>query len=597
MDRQLIPQKNTSYLKNLLRGFVFFKSFNRNHWASIALSAGCILVTILLTFCFPIAQRLAINALEKDVVNTTILWPLALICSYALTWLLRQIIMQARELFALAPFEHIVTIISQQTFDHLLKLPAHFHAHRRLNVLTGLFKKAQLNVPNIYHAIFYWVIPLIIESIGAVIIVYKLYGFFFSTILALTLTLYGVTINYFSDITRQYRQRFLSILSNSHSFFTDTLLHAETVKSFCRETHEIEEFKKLNFATAQAQVTYGTVHTSMHLVEAIILGAGITIFSLKAALLTHGHTFSLGDFLLLNGYVLQFALPLSTLGHLLRYLQTGLIDLGSILDLLDVPIDSATEKEAPPLEIHQGTIIIKNLSFSYTPAQKIFENFSCTFPGKKTIGVVGSSGCGKSTISKLLTRQYHQSAGEMYIDNTNLADISATSLRKQIAIVPQECTLFNDTIFFNIAYGSPNATAFDVFNAARAAMLEDFIKKLPHQFETIIGERGLRLSGGERQRIAIARALLKQAPIYIFDEATAALDNRTEQQLQKNLSSWCANSTVIHIAHRLSSITHADLIYYFEKGTVTEQGTHEQLLNLNGKYAELWNKQQRNIDS
>ncbi|MBM3894445.1 ABC transporter ATP-binding protein/permease [Candidatus Dependentiae bacterium] len=594
MDRQVIPQKNTSYLKNLLKGLIFFKSFNRTHWFSIILSAVCIIATIILSFCLPLAQKIAINALEKTTQNTGILWPLALICSYALTWFARQVIMQARELFALAPFEHLITIISEQTFAHLLKLPMSFHAHRRLSVLTGLFKKVQLNIPNIYHTIFYWVVPLIIESIGAVIIVYKLYGFFFSTILTLTLVFYAFTINYFSTMTRIYRQRFLSILSSSHSFFTDTLLHAETVKSFCREKYEIEEFKKINFATARAQVTYGTVHTSMHLIEAIILGTGITIFSLKAALLTHDFTFSLGDFLLLNGYVLQFALPLSTLGHLLRYLQTGLIDLGSILDVLDIAPDKTVNKDLPALTVSDGTITFKNISFFYTPERVIFENISCSFPGKKTIGIVGSSGCGKSTISRLITRQYHQSKGHIFIDDQDISHVSTPSLRSQVAVVPQECTLFNNTIFFNIAYGCPNATAFDVFNAARAAMLEDFIKKLPHQFETVIGERGLRLSGGERQRIAIARALLKKAPIYIFDEATSALDNRTEQQLQKNLTSWCADSTVIHIAHRLSSITHSDIIYYFEHGTIIEQGTHDQLLALNKKYADLWNKQQRN---
>ena len=592
MESQFIPRKNTSYLKNLLRGIVFFKELKRPHWISLLLSTICIITTISLSFMLPLALKIGVNAIEFHEASASIWWPLLLLSSYAFAWFSRQVIMQVRELCAITPFEHLVTIISRKTFNHLLDLRMSFHAHRRLNVLTGLFKKVQLNIPVIYYGVFYWVIPLFIESVGAILIVKNLYGPFFAIILTITLALYGASINYFSTITRIFRQKFLSVLSNAHSFFTDTLLHAETVKSFCREEHEINSFEKLNTQTMNAQEEYGTIHTSMHLIEAIILGTGITCFSMKAALLVQSQTFTIGDFILLNGYVLQFALPLSTLGHLLRYLQTGLIDLGSILDVLDLPTNAKTESSLAPFVPKDGKIVCKDVYFHYVDGKQLFNNFSCTIEAQKTIGIIGRSGSGKSTLARLLTKQYTPASGTILIDDQDISQINTQSLRAHIATVPQECTLFNNTIYFNISYGSPNATPHEIFDAARAAHLEHFIKKLPLQYETLIGERGLKLSGGERQRIAIARALLKKATIYIFDEATSALDNKTEQLVQQNITTWCKSATTIQIAHRLSTVTHADLLFYVENGMIAERGTHEELLEKNGLYAELWRKQQ-----
>lgn len=591
MERS-IPRKNTSQIRSLLRGAWFFRHLKLAHWGALALSGVFIIATILLSFALPIALRIAINTLELHTQENPIWWALLLLSLYAAAWFLRQVTIQMREICAFVPFEHVVKLISHEAFAHMLKLPMNFHVHRRINSLTGVFKKAQQNIPVIYSIILYWIAPLLIESLGAVAIVFKLFGGFFAVVLSLTLLCYGLCIAYFSDITRIYRQRFMEILSRSHARLIDSLLHIEMVKSFNQEHAEFERFSKISQDAAHAQEKYGTMHTSMHLVEAVILGTGITLFSMRAASLVMTKTFTIGDFVMLHGYVLQFALPLSILGHLLRYLQTGLVDLGSILDVLDIEPSIRDAENAQPLRTSRGEIILHNVTFGYIPEKPIIKNLSVTLRGQSVIGIVGGSGSGKSTLARLLTRHYDINAGSITIDGQNITTTTLQSLRQSIAVVPQECTLFNESIFYNIAYGNPTAKAEDVFNAARAAQLENFIKTLPHQYETIIGERGMKISGGERQRIAMARALLKKPSIYIFDEATSALDNQTEMTLQQNLAAWCKNSTTISIAHRLTTISGADIIFYMEDGNIAEQGTHTELLEMGGKYASLWNQQQ-----
>ena len=595
MEQRSIPRKNTSHIKNLLRGTQFFKELSLLHWAALGLSGLCISATILLSFALPITLKIAINALESYTPAQSMVWPLAFLGMYAGAWLARQVAIQSREICALEPFEHLVTIIARRIFRHVLQLPISFHMQRQLNTVTGLFKKAQLNISIIYIVLLYWVIPLLIESLGAVYIVFKLYGWFFALVLAFTLVCYGLSINYFSDITKIYRARFLDVLSRANFRFLDTFLHTETVKAFCQEEAEKIRFNELCTQTAVAQERYGTLHTSMHLVEAIILGLGITFFSMRAASLVTGKIFNIGDFVMLHGYVLQFALPLSVLGHSLRYLQTGLIDLGSIFDALDLPAERDSS-DAQPLVNSSGRITLEHVSFSYNQKNLIFKDFSCTIPAGSTVGLVGISGSGKSTISRLISRYYKPTSGAILLDGINIKDITKASLRSIIATVPQECTLFNDTLYFNIAYGNPEATPEEVFNAARAAQLEDFVKTLPHQYETLIGERGMKLSGGERQRVAIARALLKKnARIYIFDEATSALDNTTELNVQNNIRTWCKHATTLIVAHRLSTIVHADIILFLENGAIVEQGSHAKLLELNGKYAAVWNQQQNTL--
>lgn len=596
MEQRSIPRKNTSHIKNLLRGTQFFKDLSILHWAALGLSGLCISATILLSLAIPITQKVAINALETYTPTQSLIWPLAFLGLYAGAWLARQVAIQFREICAVDPFEHLVTIIARRIFTHTLRLPMNFHMNRQLNTVTGLFKKAQLNISIIYIVLLYWVIPLLIESLGAVYIVFKLYGWFFSLVLAFTLVCYGLSIHYFSDITKAYRTRFLDTLSRANFRFLDTFLHTETVKAFCQEEAEKKRFHELCTQTAVAQERYGTLHTSMHLIEAIILGLGITFFSMRAASLVADKTFALSDFVMLHGYVLQFALPLSVLGHSLRYLQTGLIDLGSIFDALDLPIEQDSP-DAKPIINPSGRITLEHISFSYTQKNHIFKDFSCTIPAGSTVGLVGISGSGKSTISKLISRYYKPNSGAILIDGMNIKDITKESLRSIISSVPQECTLFNDTLYFNIAYSNPNATPEEVFNAARAAQLEDFVKTLPHQYETLIGERGMKLSGGERQRVAIARALLKKdARIYIFDEATSALDNTTELNIQNNIRAWCKDTTTLIVAHRLSTIIHADIILFLENGAIIEQGSHQHLLELNGKYAATWHQQQQKLN-
>jgi ABC-type transport system involved in Fe-S cluster assembly fused permease/ATPase subunit len=588
-----IPRKNTSHIRTLLRGTWFFKDLELHHWGALALSGVFVIATIMLSFALPIALRTAVNTLEQHTDGQHLWWALLLLSLYATAWLSRQITIQVREICAFVPFERVVRIISHKAFAHMLKLPMNFHLHRRINSLTGVFKKAQQNVPAIYSTILYWIAPLLIESFGAVAIVFRLFGGFFAGVLALTIICYGICISYFADINRIYRQRFMDILSRTHTQMIDSLMNVETVKAFNREDFEHKRLEKISLEATASQEKSSTMHTSMHLVEAIILGLGITAFSMRAASLVTSKVFTIGDFVMLHGYVLQFASPLSTLGHLLRNLQVGLVDLANILDVLDMQPSIHDQEGAQQLTISHGEITFNDVHFAYNPARPIVNGLSLTIKPQTTVGIVGASGSGKSTLARLLTRQFDINSGSISIDSQPIKSVTLQSLRQSIALVPQECTLFNASIFYNIAYGNPQATREEVLNAARTAQLEDFIATLPHQYETLIGERGMKLSGGERQRVAVARALLKKSAVYVFDEATSALDNQTERALQKGIASWCKDSTTIVIAHRLTTIANADTIFYIESGAVAEQGSHHELLERNGKYAALWRKQQR----
>lgn len=378
---------------------------------------------------------------------------------------------------------------------------------------------------------------------------------------------------------------------NAQSRIVDSLLNFETVKYFSNQAYEKQETDKLLQEVEDASTKKHVVTESVHLGQGIVIGIGLIVLTWLSGNSVIQGTMNVGDFVLINGYLLQFVQPLSWFGYILRKMRKGLTDLENIFNMLHLQPEVSNAPSAIDLKITKAEVTFDHVSFGYDPSRTILRDVSFHVPAGKHLGIVGPSGAGKSTIARLLFRFYDVNKGAILINNHDIRTVSQKSLQKVIGIVPQDTVLFNNTLYYNIAYGRPGATSEEINEAAHLAHLDGFIKLLPDGLQTIVGERGLKLSGGEKQRVAIARVLLKKPLIYLFDEATSALDSKTEREIQKNLEEISAGSTTIIIAHRLSTVIHADNIIVLDHGSIVEHGTHQQLLAHNGVYARLWKKQ------
>ncbi len=371
----------------------------------------------------------------------------------------------------------------------------------------------------------------------------------------------------------------------------DSLLNFETVKYFGNETLEADRFDASMVGYEKAATKIWTSLSWLNFGQTLIFGIGMTIMMLMSAYEVFYKTQTLGDFVFINALLMQLSIPLNFIGSMYRDIRQGLTDIEAMFDLLDVQKEIVDKSDAKPLEISDGTICFHQVKFSYDSRRQILRDIDFEVPGGKTVAIVGPSGAGKSTISRLLFRFYDVDAGSITIDGQDIRDVTQKSLREAIGMVPQDTVLFNDTIAYNICYGRPSATDEEMRKAAEMAQISKFIEILPEGFQSMVGERGLKLSGGEKQRVAIARTLLKAPPLLILDEATAALDTATEQEIQQALDIVSRGRTTLIIAHRLSTVINADEILVLKSGRIIENGTHTELLRKKGLYASMWNKQ------
>lgn len=376
----------------------------------------------------------------------------------------------------------------------------------------------------------------------------------------------------------------------------DSLLNFETVKYFSNEEHEAGRYGESMIAYNKAAMKSQGSLTILNGSQSLTMAVGVTLVMLLAAWEVTKGNMTVGDFVLVNSYLIQLAIPLNFLGTSYRMIKSSLVDLENMFSLLDEPLEVQDDPNA--IDIHaNGNVKFNNVSFSYGQNVTTFENISFEVPQGNLLAIVGPTGAGKSTIAKLLFRFYDVTSGAIELDGKDIRKITQHSLRKNIGVVPQDTVLFNDTIKYNIAYGDLNATDEEIYKAAKMARIHDFIMSTPDQYETKVGERGLRLSGGEKQRMAIARAILKNPPIMLFDEATSALDSKTEREIQKQLKEVSQGRTTIVIAHRLSTIVDADEIIVLKSGSIAERGSHKQLLELGGEYHEMWSRQLESPDA
>ncbi len=560
----------------------------------IVLAAMLVLAAKVLVLSLPIAYARAIDTMSgPSHRDQALALALGLVLTYAAGRFATTLFDQLRNIAFARVGQEAVTDLSQDVFERLHRLSLRFHLGRRTGELTRVIERGTKSINSMLYFLLFNILPTSVELLAVAVIFYLLFGW---EIVAAT----AVTIFAFIWITRaitewrtKLRAQMNALDGQAMARAVDSLLNYETVKYFGAEGREKRRFGSATHAYGEASIKTDVSLAVLNIVQALILQlmmAGAmawTVWGWSQGRLT------VGDLVLVNTYLQQLFRPLDMLGMVYRTIRQGLIDMAEMFRLMDTSVEVTDAPGAPALIVRRPALVFDNVQFGYDPDRTILHGLSFEVPAGSHVALVGPSGAGKSTIGRLLFRFYDPWQGRILIDGQDIRDVTQTSLRAAIGIVPQDSVLFNDTLAYNIAYGREGADDAAIEQAARDAAIWPFIQKLPHGLATEVGERGLKLSGGEKQRVAIARTLLKNPPILLLDEATSALDSRTEQEILDTLRRVSEGRTTIAIAHRLSTIADADLIHVIQDGMVCEQGSHAQLLRHDGLYADMWNRQLR----
>ena len=528
--------------------------------------------------------------------HETNLWlgiPLSVLLAYGIFRLSSLALNELRDALFARVAQHAVRALALKVFEHLHSLSIRFHLSRKTGALNRFIDRGTNSVRFLLSFVAFNVVPTIIELLLVGGILWALFGFIYTAITVTTIALY-VWLTFVITTWRTRIRREMNDAENDIGSRTvDSLLNFETVRYFNNETHEVARLDEALADYETAAVRTRESLSLLNVAQAGVVTAGVTLMLVLAAFDIRNGDMTVGDFVVVNTYLLQVAIPLNILGTVYREIRQAMVDMENLFSLVDEQTEVADATHAQPLRYQGGAIEFRQVSFGYESERTILHNISFSIAPGTTTAIVGPTGSGKSTISRLLLRFYDPQSGNILIDGQDLLDLTQHSLRQAIGVVPQDTVLFNDTLYYNIAYGDPKADEGRILAAAKAAQLDDFIQRLPGGYQTVVGERGLKLSGGEKQRVAIARALLRDPRIFFFDEATSSLDSNTEREIQSNFAEISKGRTSLVIAHRLSTIVNADQILVLADGEITERGAHPQLLADGGLYAQLWQEQQK----
>ena len=588
-DRELNQDEKRSALRTIRRvGPYLWPQDNSAVKTRLIVSILLLVLAKLVSAGTPFLYGYTVDSLVLPDASLFVIGAIGLIIAYGLARVVSNGFQQLRDVVFAPVAQRALRSLALETFQHIHNLSMRYHITRRTGGLSRIIERGVKGVEFLLRYLVFSIGPLALELVLlSVFLLWKLDLWY-------VLVLFGTIAVYvwFTFKVTEYRVKLRREMNEQDTDAAqkaiDSLLNFETVKYFGAEAREAKRYDAAmaGYEAAALKTSYSLA--ALNFGQALLITAGLTIVMVMAGLQVRAGVLTVGDFVMVNAVMIQITMPLNFLGTVYREIRQALVDMGQMFDLLEQSIEITTKHGAPDLKVTGGSISLRNIAFSYEADREILRDVSLEIPAGQTVAIVGSSGSGKSTIGRLLFRFYDVTGGALSIDNQDVRDVTQSSLQNAIGVVPQDTVLFNDTIFYNIAYGRDGASRADVEQAARDAQIHAFIQSLPEGYDTVVGERGLKLSGGEKQRVGIARTLLKNPPILLLDEATSALDSETEHEIQGALAQAGLGRTVIVIAHRLSTVAEADMIVVLENGVVVETGRHEALLAKAGRYYDLW---------
>ena len=589
------PPQQTGRLKEELRALRSLAPYlwPRNSFELRARVVAAVVFLVagqLLNLSVPFLYKHAVDVLAPS--RAIVAVPVALIVAYGLARVMAQGFNELRNAAFAKVTQRAVRQLALSAFRHVHRLALRFHLERRTGGLSRAIERGTAGIEFLLTFLLFNIVPTLFEILIACGILWRLYNWTFAAVTFATIVLYIAFTFLVTDWRVRFRRDMNERNSEANTKAIDSLLNFETVKYFANEEHEARRYDASLQAYERAAVKSETTLAALNLGQGMIIAIGLVGVMILAGNGVAARVMTIGDFVLVNAYLIQLYTPLNFLGVVYRNIKQSLADLEQMTALMQIMPEIVDRPGAAALIVDAGTVIFRHVDFSYDSRRPILRDVDFRVPAGAKVAIVGPSGAGKSTIARLLFRFWDVERGAIEIDGQDIRDVTQDSLRRAIGVVPQDTVLFNDTIFYNIAYGRPGASHAAVEEAARLAHIHEFVASLPDGYDTMVGERGLKLSGGEKQRVAIARVILKGAKILVFDEATSALDTRTEREIQANLAEVSADRTTLVIAHRLSTIVDADEILVVDYGRIIERGDHAELLRRDGVYAAMWMRQQ-----
>jgi ATP-binding cassette, subfamily B, heavy metal transporter len=577
----------------------------RNDWAAlrsllpyllefkwrVAVALGFLATAKLANVGVPLVMKQIVDALDSK--QAVLVLPLALLAMYGVLRMSTTLFAELRDVVFVRVAKRAIRRVALQVFRHLHALSLRFHLDRQTGGLTRDIERGTRGISTLLNYMLFSIIPVILEFSLVAAVLLTRFDWRFPAVTFAAVAVYIVFTITVTEWRMDFRRKSNELDAKANTRAIDSLLNYETVKYFNNEEWEARRYddnlKSFESAEVKNEASLGVLNIG----QSAIIAVAVTLLMILAAQGVVNGSLTLGDLVLVNGLLIQLYIPLNFLGMVYREVKQSLTDMDRMFRLLEVNREVQDKPGAPDLPKGDVSVRFEHVDFSYEPKRQILFDVSFDIPAGHTVAVVGHSGSGKSTLARLLFRFYDVNAGRITFNGVDIRDVTQKSVRAAIGIVPQDTVLFNDTVYYNIAYGDPQASREQVIAAAKAAHIHEFIASLPDGYETSVGERGLKLSGGEKQRVAIARAILKSPSIFVFDEATSALDSKSEKAIQGELDRIARSRTTLIIAHRLSTIVHADQILVMDHGRIVERGAHHELLGRGGAYAQMWALQQR----